>query len=52
MNLIIGYIVISSILLFAWLDDVINFSVIIFWPLYLIKYLLKELFKLLFTDWK
>ena len=52
MNLIIGYIVISSILLFTWLDDIIDFSFIIFWPLHLIKYLLKELFKLLFTNWK
>lgn len=52
MSLIIGYTIISVILLFAWLDDVIDFLVIIFWPLYFIKYLLKELFKLLFTNWK
>ena len=28
------------------------FKFVLFWPIWLIKLLLKELFKLLFTDWK
>ena len=33
-------------------EDSDFFKFVLFWPIWLIKLSLKELFKLLFTDWK
>ena len=56
MNLIIGiYIAITIVVfvigLFAEFDE-FDFIKSLLWPIWVIKTLLKELFKLLFTDWK
>ena len=57
MELIIAiYIVITIVMGAIWLFDGFsddNFvKYVVLWPLILIKLTLKELFKLLFTDWK
>ena len=57
MELIIAiYIVIIIVMCVIWLFDGFsddNFvKYVVLWPLILIKLILKELFKLLFTDWK
>lgn len=57
MNLIIAiYIVMTIIMFVIWLfseyDDEDFIKIVILWPIWIIKILVKELFKLLFTDWK
>ena len=57
MNLIIAlYIAITILLFVIWLlgafDDANFIECVLLWPLVLIKLTLKELFKLLFTNWK
>ena len=37
---------------FSDLEESDFFKFVLFWPIWLIKLSLKELFKLLFTDWK
>ena len=53
MNLIIGiYIAITIVVFVIGLFDEFDFIKSLLWPIWVIKTLLKELFKLLFTDWK
>lgn len=44
----------GMLLLWAFSDAEYSdfFKFVLFWPIWLIKLSLKELFKLLFTDWK
>ena len=53
---LIVYLSITMSMLLLWvfldLEESDFFKFVLFWPIWLIKLSLKELFKLLFTDWK
>ena len=53
---LIVYVSITMGMLLLWefsgAKDSDFFKFVLFWPIWLIKLSLKELFKLLFTDWK
>ena len=53
---LIFYVCITIGMLLLWVftdaDEFDFFKFVLFWPIWLIKLSLKELFKLLFTDWK
>ena len=54
--IISSYLIITTIFFIIWLfgeyDDKDFIKIVILWPIFSLKELLKELFKLLFTDWK
>ena len=53
--IIIIYSVITFLIFFIWIFEDFNdnfIKYVLLWPLVLIKLIIKELFKLLFTDWK
>ena len=54
--IIVIYSIITFSIFIIWTFDVFdddNFvKCVLLWPLFLIKLIIKELFKLLFTDWK
>lgn len=53
---LIAYVSITMTMLLVWAlsdaEDSDFLKFVLFWPILLIKELLKALFKLLFTDWK